>query len=79
MGTIPSMSLEHVAEHKGKIENVATQINNCEKVAKALAEETTQFWICVVQDEQPQQPLEEISTQNGAFNPNSNTMSSCVS
>ena len=36
---------KQVIEHKGKIKDVATQIDDCEKVAKPLADETTQFWM----------------------------------
>ena len=45
---------------------MATQIEYCEKVAKILVDETTQFWMSVVQDEQLQQlstELHEVEAQ----------------
>ena len=53
------MPPKQAAADKGMIEYVATKLEDSEKAAKRITNETTQFWISVVQDEQ----LQKLSTQ----------------
>ena len=40
----PTTPPEQVAEHKASLEEIATQFSHMEQEAKAIMEETTQFW-----------------------------------
>ena len=51
---VPSTSLEKLVERIGTLEYVITQIEDLEKYFQSIIEETTQYLMSVVQDEQLQ-------------------------
>ena len=55
MGEVPTTPPEQLATLKRKIKDAVTQVEYYEKMANNLADETAQFWMSMVQDEQLQQ------------------------